>query len=63
MPGPLLKLFAKSDPHVFDTMEEFIAHHRPDLSEEEVRQMAGDWPHLLHRQYAIAALKGRMQKV
>ena len=63
MPGPLLQLFADSDPHVFDSMEEFIAHHRPDLTPEEVGQMASDWPHLLHEQYIIATLKGRTKAV
>lgn len=63
MPGPLLKLFADSDPNVFDTLQEFIAHHRPDLTPGEVEQIACDWPMYLHREYTIATLKGRTKAV
>lgn len=63
MPGPLLKLFAGSDSHVFDTLEDFVHHHRPDLTEEEVGRMVSEWPKHLHREYRTACMKGGVQSV
>jgi hypothetical protein len=58
MPGPLLRLFGSSDPNVFADLEEFIRHHRPELSPPEVEAMAADWLRLLHVEYVKAACKG-----
>lgn len=58
MPGALLKLFAGSDVNVFASMQEFIKHHAPELTPEEVNRLAASWPIHLHHEYQKAAAKG-----
>ena len=39
LPNELLRLPEGSDPNVFGTLDEFVAHHRPDLSRAERSDM------------------------
>ena len=61
MPDQLLKLEAGSDPDVFNTLEEFVQHHCPEMSKDEAWMMAGNWPKFLTQQMHIAWKKDRAQ--
>lgn len=61
MPEPLLKLDGE-DPNVFETLEEFINHHLPELGTDEVSTLVDAAPSLMEDQLQIAMGKGGIEK-
>jgi len=53
MPDPLLKL-EEEDPNVFNTIEEFIHHHLPELGTDEIATLVDAAPILMQEQLDIA---------
>jgi hypothetical protein len=63
MPDALLHLEAGSDPNVFGSLEEFMTHHRPDLSDVAKAAMVALIPEFLRDELRKAQAKGRCYPV
>jgi hypothetical protein len=63
MPAALLRLPAHSDPNVFESLEEFVRHHRPELSEAEVEKLTDHVDVFFYNEYQKALAKNGVTKV
>lgn len=63
MPDALLHLEAGSDPNVFESLDEFMQHHRPDLTEVARAAMVALIPEFLRDELRKAQAKGRCYPV
>lgn len=65
MPEPLLKLPAGSDENVFDSMQDFIMHHHPEMTEHEAQGLERCAPSFMMIEFekVLVGGKGEVKKL